>query len=682
MRHLLLLLIVIAFPVSPITANDDSPAISFPAPFVGLMHARHHGDFYDRQAQEWQTLALGDCTEEDAWYHYYQTARYSNRFGSGDYDLTAILARARARLDPQGFVWNYLNFVEDQDLVTRWPKLLRAHAADPDRHEAYTSLIAYYTIEDNPALKNETLRKLHHDNPIPTGVMEYNYNQLMSVTENGILITQGDADTYPSWLLQSAYGVRPDVLVVSLPVLIGYPAYQQHVSATLGMETLFPDTTFEVAGLLENLMTQQRPVFLSATGQHHLAGLPAERLYVTGLAFQYSTEEVNNIGLIAKNYADNWRLDALRQPLSDSPEQAVADQLNQNYLPALLELYDFNESNPGIEMAGVLSLLNDLAARAGVSETVAAYLRNDLPLQLASKDPGLRAKDIYKATTYVPAGTLQLPHEPGSKVTVNGFFMQKTEVSNADYQLFLEDLLRQRKFGLLDSVAVPTLDPAVLAEAFPDAESYEAILVHLKGSHPALADYPLVNVSRRAAELYASWLAQVYNQDPKRIDGKNVRFRLPQETEFAYAARGGKRNAPYPWGGPYYRNAKGCLLANFNTLAPESREDFRAWQAKIKASTTLTAKEKTDILERKGTDDNCNWEDDGGFLTVATKSYYPNDFGLYNMSGNAAEMLAEPGRTMGGSWMDPAYFMQIGVVKEQTLPHPSTGFRLIMEYLD
>jgi formylglycine-generating enzyme required for sulfatase activity len=468
---------------------------------------------------------------------------------------------------------------------------------------------------------------------------------------------------------------------------MGYKNYQQHVKATLGMESLFAQEPFDAAGLLEQLTTQQRPIFFAATGQQHLPNLPADRLYLTGLAFQYSKREVDNIGLLAKNYVDNWRLDALRQPLFDSPAQAVADQLNQNYLPALLELRDYNNTNPGKNMAGILPLLERVAKRAGVSESVTAYLRNDTPPQLASNKPGLRAKDIYKATTYIPDGVLQLQQPEASslgneKITVRGFFLQEAEVSNADYQLFLEDLLRQRKFDLLDSVAVASLNPEALTEGFPGEQNLEAVSTHLNGSHPAFAKYPLINVSRRAAELYAIWLAQVYNQDPKRIDGKNVRFRLPQEAEFAFAAQGGRTNHPYPWGGPYYRTSKGCLLANFNTLAPESRENFQRWQDGIKASTTLTAKEKSDILERKDTDENCDWENDGGYLTVAARSYFPNDYGLYNMSGNAAEMLAEEGKTMGGSWMDPAYFMQIGVVKERTLPHPSTGFRLIMEYVD
>jgi formylglycine-generating enzyme required for sulfatase activity len=687
MRHLFLALFGILLTTTLVTANTDPQPTIYPAPFIDVMHARHDGDFYDQQAQEWEAMALGECTEEDAWFHYYKTARYSNRFGSGDYDLTAIIAKAQPMLDPDGFVWNYLNFVEDQDLVTRWPKLFRAHAADPDRHEAYTSLIAYYAIENKLALKNETLRKLHIAEPIPSGVMEYNYNQLQSVAQNGILITHGDSDTYPTWLLQSTYNVRPDVLVVNLPVLMGYKNYQKHVKAALGMDKLFASQPFDAAGLLEQLATQERPIFFAATGQHHLPNLPADRLYLTGLTFQYSKQEVDNIGLLAKHYADAWRLDALRQPLFDSPEQAVADQLNQNYLPALLELHDFNSANPGRKVPGILPLLKSVANRAGVGETVDDYLRNQTPPQLASSTPGLRAKDIYKATAYIPDGILQLQQAEASslgnqKITVRGFFMQETEVSNADYQLFLEDLLRQRKFEMLDSVAVAPLDMAELESIFPNGYNLEAYSGHITGSHPDFAKYPLINVSRQAAELYAIWLAQVYNQDPKRIDGKNVRFRLPQEAEFAFAAQGGMINHPYPWGGPYYRNAKGCLLANFNTLAPESRENFQQWQDGIKASTSLTAKEKTDILERKNADENCEWENDGGYLTVPASSYFPNNYGLYNMSGNAAEMLAEEGKTMGGSWMDPAYFMQIGVVKEQTLPHLSTGFRLIMEYID
>ena len=81
-------------------------------------------------------------------------------------------------------------------------------------------------------------------------------------------------------------------------------------------------------------------------------------------------------------------------------------------------------------------------------------------------------------------------------------------------------------------------------------------------------------------------------------------FRLPNEFEWEYASRGGQPLNPYPWGGPYLRNGKGCILANFKP--------------------------------GRG-----NYPDDGGFYTVKVNSYWPNDFGLYNMAGNVAEWTAD-----------------------------------------
>ncbi|MEM6769512.1 MAG: hypothetical protein AAF597_02910, partial [Bacteroidota bacterium] len=220
---------------------EDAP---LPAPFVSLMYARHPGSFYDKQAEDWKAIATGPCSTDGAWWQYYKTAHYSNRFGSGEHDLAAILAAAAEELDPEGFELNYLYFAHEQDPQTRWPHLLKAHQADPDQLIASTGLAAYYTINGQLSKRSEILKRMHDAKAIPAGVMEYNYNQLMSVATNGILITQGDADTFPSWLLQSAYGVRPDVTVINLALLLGYESYQRHVKEVLEVEELFATYPF------------------------------------------------------------------------------------------------------------------------------------------------------------------------------------------------------------------------------------------------------------------------------------------------------------------------------------------------------------------------------------------------------------------------------------------------------
>ena len=120
-------------------------------------------------------------------------------------------------------------------------------------------------------------------------------------------------------------------------------------------------------------------------------------------------------------------------------------------------------------------------------------------------------------------------------------------------------------------------------------------------SHPSYRDYPVVGVTWRQAKAFTVWRTR-YNEaykDSRRLP-KRSQYDLPSEEEFEYAARGGRIGTDYPWGGPYIKNAKGCLLANFKP--------------------------------GRG-----NYSDDGGTYTVKVRSYFPNDFGLYNMAGNVAE---------------------------------------------
>jgi gliding motility-associated lipoprotein GldK len=194
-------------------------------------------------------------------------------------------------------------------------------------------------------------------------------------------------------------------------------------------------------------------------------------------------------------------------------------------------------------------------------------------------------------------------------------------------------------------------------------------------SHPSFGNYPVVGVSWKQATAFCEWRTNYLNsflESKKRIAESD--FRLPTEAEWEYAARGGRSQAPYPWGGYYLRNKKGCLLANFKP--------------------------------GRG-----NYPEDGGFYTVRADAYWPNDFGLYNMSGNVAEWTSslyyegaynfqhdmnpdirwnakdsDPPRMKrkvirGGSWKDVGYFLQTGArnYEYQDTAKSYIGFRCVID---
>jgi gliding motility-associated lipoprotein GldK len=194
-------------------------------------------------------------------------------------------------------------------------------------------------------------------------------------------------------------------------------------------------------------------------------------------------------------------------------------------------------------------------------------------------------------------------------------------------------------------------------------------------SHPAYSNYPVVGVNWRQARAFTVWRTR-FNEaykDSRKLP-KRANYDMPTEAEFEYASRGGRVGTSYPWGGPYIRNAKGCLMANFKP--------------------------------GRG-----NYIDDGGPFTVNVKAYFPNDFGLYNMAGNVAEWTsslyyeggynfqhdmnpdirwnakdADPPRmkrkvTRGGSWKDVGHFLQTSTraYEYQDTAKSYIGFRCVID---
>ncbi|MFO0798921.1 MAG: formylglycine-generating enzyme family protein [Gemmataceae bacterium] len=239
------------------------------------------------------------------------------------------------------------------------------------------------------------------------------------------------------------------------------------------------------------------------------------------------------------------------------------------------------------------------------------------------------ADDAPGEMVLVPGGTFTMgradgpaDEQPTHEVTLAPFYLDKTEVTNAQFAAFVratgyvtvaERKPEARKYPGADPeklvpgsavfyAAEASLDPRTWPAAYPPWWKYvpgacwrrpEGHGTDLTGK----ANFPVVQIAWDDAAAYARWAGK----------------RLPTEAEWEYAARGGLAQKPYCWGDAH-QGQEGKWYAN-------------AHQGSFP---------KTDT----GAD---------GFAGVAPVGSFPaNGYGLHDMSGNVWEWCAD--------WYDPDYY--------------------------
>ena len=246
-----------------------------------------------------------------------------------------------------------------------------------------------------------------------------------------------------------------------------------------------------------------------------------------------------------------------------------------------------------------------------------------------------------KAWAYIPTGTTNIN---GKTVSLQSFYMLKYEVSNVQYRTFLYDLIVTNKLHEYRRAVV--YDSGWVTKSKIELYAKEYFW------NPKYDNLPVVNITAEGAQMFCNWLTTEAN---KIMEYRKKPFindvRIPHVNEWIYAAKGGNDTAAYAWGGPFYRNSQGLILGNFQ--GDRSLND-----------------------------------DDGVEILAGVNSFFPNNWGLYNMSGNVAEMTTPyADRTMlvkGGAWNRSSEFMKLlheNKISLQDLPTTNVGFRPVVTFL-
>lgn len=345
--------------------------------------------YYTKQAQLWKAELDKNNTNPKAWFNYYRANRYMQIASENDtvrgnsrFDRLKTIIDEMEKKIPNSFEFNYLKWLNSGNDLSQFKYLEKAYAIDPAREETYTDFISTYEMLMMPEKRDEFAKKLFDKGSVSPGYLNYNYNVLMSLKPNAIVLTVGDNDTYPLWILQAQFGIRKDVQVINLSMLY-VDEYFKKLSDKLQFEYIDPMKSYENAAHYVNSIVKRiannalkRPVYTALTVDEKFTKPVANELYLVGLAYEYSLEKFDNIAVLKKNMEQQFALDYLQVQFYKDNAQESIKYANGNYLVPMITLYEhYKLSNQNDEAKHWQNLIELVAKNSGQEQYIKDYIK-------------------------------------------------------------------------------------------------------------------------------------------------------------------------------------------------------------------------------------------------------------------------------------------------------------------
>jgi hypothetical protein len=358
-------------------------AAQSPEPIYSITKKQKDYSYYSQQAELWQAATKKSPSDAAAWMNYYNAARMNNMFAgeTGDrYDLEPLVDQLKANL-PNTFEYHYITFARGQLGEQDYEHLRKAYALNPDRYETWDAFINEAIFKDDWATVKKFNEKWRDHYMYSPGLTNWNYNALVGLDPDAVLITFGDNDTYPLWLLQTLHDMRTDVTVLNASLAL-HPPYQKMIFEKLNIPNFdksiedfgnYPD--YRDAMLEHILLNLKRPAYVGISMPSSFREKHQDKLYLVGLTYKFSLDDFDHVAVLRKNFEQHFLKDYLKVNLTNDFCQSVVDHINQQYIPALTVLYKhYRFSGESDKRTEVKKLLLGIAERSDREASVNAFL--------------------------------------------------------------------------------------------------------------------------------------------------------------------------------------------------------------------------------------------------------------------------------------------------------------------
>lgn len=318
--------------------------------------------WYKDQINAWRKTIDEHPVDANAWYNYYKANRIvlfhdesEKLTGKVKFERLNSLVDEMGKAIPNSYEYNYCKWQAGDNNMDRYEYLKKAIEISPNRTDHIDYMINIGEMKRDIKQRDEYSLKKMKAGLVSTGMIYYNYNQLMGLEQNAILLTAGDHDTYPSWILQ-AQGIRKDVRVINL-YLLHVDDYREKLFNELGLENVQikdQNNPKEFRRMIVDYLSKNKksyPVYVAVTStscEDYIAEIE-NNLYLIGTSYKYDTTSFDNIALLKRNMEKLFALDYIDKPFYNEISADWVEQINLNYAIPMLKLYTHYKESGDIQ---------------------------------------------------------------------------------------------------------------------------------------------------------------------------------------------------------------------------------------------------------------------------------------------------------------------------------------------
>ncbi len=388
MKKVILLFSIIC--VGKIFAQKPETVLSF-------AREKHEISWYETQQKLWKQEIDKNKTNGEAWYNYFRANRAlvyllpseiedlkkSNELREKLRKETNEIVENAYKTIPNSFEANLMKSVHNNLDGTSF--LLKAYEINPYDVRTFDALMVYYETIQNQEEFQKFATKIFQYNVLPSSLLNWGYNILSELDENAILYTAGDNDTYACWIVQEAFKFRKDVQIINTSLILE-DDYRKRIFKKLNIPDLKislkeakSDEEYEknVSQIYKHIWESKKVVYSAASAMHSFKKEYENELYLTGLAYKFSKENIENDAIIRRNYEKRYLLDHIKYNFSFNVGDNFSVEFNSMYLPSMLKLYrNYKESEDFSKMKELEELILLISEKSGQKDEVLKEMNN------------------------------------------------------------------------------------------------------------------------------------------------------------------------------------------------------------------------------------------------------------------------------------------------------------------